>query len=423
MLNIVWLCSLSPSYYNEFVGLSESELKGMHSASWISVLLDEFSKRGNIKLTIISTSSEVSKNLIFTKNGIDFHILKIGKLLPGNKYLKARYNIVIYYLIRIIFLPVNWISILLFNIDKILLFRSFSHRTIKIIKKVKPDLINAHGTEYLYSAPLAYCKTPSVIEIQGFANWVVKTNNLLYWRLQAKVEKYCFRKVNNFIIHTKPMAQPILEENPSARLFYIHYPISNYIFTINNQPKDIDFAFYGRIIKEKGIEDFIEACKLIKLEKPGFKAKILGVINNDSYYNHLMNLIKEYNLKTNIIFEGFIESHIELMKKVSRCKFIVFPTHSDTSPGTIGESSGLGIPCISYNVGGVPDMIHNGINGYMVERGDIKGLAEKAILLLNNPVLIEKMGTEARIFANKHYSVEKIVDGMIDAYHAILNNN
>ena len=80
----------------------------------------------------------------------------------------------------------------------------------------------------------------------------------------------------------------------------------------------------------------------------------------------------------------------------------------------------LGLPIVASNVGGISKQVENGYNGYLVERNDVEDLTKKIKLLMNNPTLRRQMGDNSRIFYEKEFKLEKMVDKTLAVYASIL---
>lgn len=392
-LRIAWICPYPITEFIQIIKEYPVNPQNIHPATWLKTLSKEFNNRNGIELYIISFSSYLRRDIFLKKNGIYYYFL--------DRRLK--------------------------KINKGIILQLIYHyplmRKVKtIIRSIQPDIINLHGTEHDLSNSInQQFSIPIVVEIQGFVNSLIKINNSYYNKLCLKVENNIFKNQKNFIIHTKFMSEIIKNINPNAKFYYTHYPISSYIFKLDNEPITDDIVFWGRIVKEKGVDDFIEAAYLVKKKIPGLKIKIMGLTPKPSYVKHLKKRINQLALNSNINFIGFIPKHIDLIKEVKRSKIVVFPTYADTSPGTIGESQGAGVPVISYKVDGVPDMIENGVNGVLVNKGDIETLSKSIIDLLNNDNKRKLYAKSSKEFALSNYNVKPIVDKMINIYKEVLS--
>jgi glycosyltransferase involved in cell wall biosynthesis len=158
------------------------------------------------------------------------------------------------------------------------------------------------------------------------------------------------------------------------KIIVINNFISDHIFEkYPNKIPEFEMAFVARIVKEKGIFDF-----LAMLEKLNYRYKtlIIGKIPN---YNK--ELLKKFDSKKNIFYVPFDIDYIN--KYLSKTKLLVFPSFREGSPNVVLEALGLGLPVVAYDCKtGLKDLI-NPNNGYLVPTGNVKILKETVEKALN----------------------------------------
>jgi glycosyltransferase involved in cell wall biosynthesis len=106
-------------------------------------------------------------------------------------------------------------------------------------------------------------------------------------------------------------------------------------------------------------------------------------------------------------FLGYVSTtrKIELYRSAA---MILLPSYEESFPYVILEAMAAGKPIISTHIGGIPDVIDEGINGYLIEPGDYKALAQKILLLIGDAPLRERIGRANREKVIRHYSEEMI---------------
>ena len=167
------------------------------------------------------------------------------------------------------------------------------------------------------------------------------------------------------------------------------------------------YLFVGRISEEKGVKTLIDAA--VKINSG--KLKIAGD-------GPLLEEMKQYAASrdhNNVIeFLGH-KSRDEVTELYNKCKFLVVPSEwYETSGLIIFEAFSFGKPVIASNIGGITELVKDGVRGLFFRMGDSDDLAVKIQYLLDNPDLVSVMGKNARIFAEQelgpkiHY--EKIME-------------
>lgn len=148
-----------------------------------------------------------------------------------------------------------------------------------------------------------------------------------------------------------------------------------------------------RLIGLKGIQHAIRSIS--KLVKDGYLIKYL-IIGNGVYKKDLEMLANELSLKGNVIFLGSIENS-QLPRYYSLADIALFPSIADEAFGiSIAEAMACGVPVISTNIGGIPEVITDGETGILVRPSDPEGIAEKITFLLSDVNLRKEMGKKAR---------------------------
>lgn len=183
-----------------------------------------------------------------------------------------------------------------------------------------------------------------------------------------------------------------LENYPYQPLPSIHIPIN--------------FIFIARLIKEKGIHDFIAAAKLVKEKYPESTFTVLGAIDtanpgglSQSQLNGLVEAdIINYPGQVNNVPEWIAQSHV----------FVLPSYYREGVPRSTQEAMAIGRPIITTDVPGCRETVVDGVNGFLVEKWNPKALAEKMIYFIENPEQIEKMGLESYKIAQEKFDADKV---------------
>ena len=83
------------------------------------------------------------------------------------------------------------------------------------------------------------------------------------------------------------------------------------------------------------------------------------------------------------------------------------------------EAMGCGLSVVSSHVGGIPQLVEHGKNGFLCQPGDAEAFAEAIVQLLENPELRENMGTAGREFVKAEYSLQKDIDCVSQIYESL----
>lgn len=171
--------------------------------------------------------------------------------------------------------------------------------------------------------------------------------------------------------------------------------------------------FLGLLGKNKGIYDLLECIWDHKVE---FQGKLKLYIGGNGEIEHVKQLIKEYGIADIVIFEGWVsgDKKIELLNKSDA---YILPSYKEGLPISILEAMSYGMPIISTPVGGIPEIVSNGENGYLVEPGNKEYIYKAIISLLNDSDLRNRMGSVSLSRVGEHLPeyVEKQLETLYDS--------
>jgi glycosyltransferase involved in cell wall biosynthesis len=161
--------------------------------------------------------------------------------------------------------------------------------------------------------------------------------------------------------------------------------------------KESDLVFVGNLtdksqIKNKGIKFLYEAIKILR-ENNNLNLKVLVIGYTNMY---LLKKTIAPDIETYFNFYGFSENYNTLKSKIQKSKIFVLPSVSEGMPNSLMEAMALEMPCIASNVGGVPELIENNVDGLIFEPKNPKKFADLIRLLLEDENLQKKLGINAR---------------------------
>lgn len=394
-LRVVWVCH----FMNDFIKKKLKLPQQMQEyAPWITLGLNEIRSRTDVELHVIAPFYGISASRTFSEDNIHYYCLRIG--VP--------------------FRNTNWPSV--FRFDQWTNYYFFNVRVKKIVDKINPDIINLHGAENAYysSSVLKLKKYPVLVTIQGFLSLNIFNNDsnpVVKKRLQ--IEHRILKEMKNFGVEANFIKPYIQSLNPDAKVFFYHYPYAH-VNAPSSVLKEYDLVFFANLVKAKGIEDLLAAILILKGKKPDISLIIMGK-GDEAYIEKLKNYIKDHDLGHNIVFKGFISSQKDMLEEVAKARITVLPTYNDTIPGTIVESMHLGIPVITYNAGGTPDINIGDERIILVEKGNIDRLAHEIAELLSDVNRQKNLAVKALKYASAEFDNKNSIDRMISTYREIIS--
>jgi len=237
----------------------------------------------------------------------------------------------------------------------------------------------------------------------------------LYFNSCSNTEKYLIKLVLNLpdkVILLSKKAQILAETIiPSPKLAIIPSNVNITSFTNNlTKRKSLEdgivrILFVGGADPfRKGIYDVINSIALVAKENLNIKF----IFSGGKSIQSLANYWEDLGLSDYIEYIGWIpeESKVDLYHQVD---ILVLPSYNEGLPYVIIEALASGLPIVASTIGGIPEVILNGENGYLIEPGDTNTLAKYIALLVKDKALRESIRLKNISRAEQNYSSEKLI--------------
>ena len=139
--------------------------------------------------------------------------------------------------------------------------------------------------------------------------------------------------------------------------------------------------------------------------------------------DNIVKFIKDNNLEKQVELLGFVEPK-NIRDYIKKCSFVVVPSiWYENCPYSILETLEIGKPVIGSNIGGIPELIEDGKNGYLYTYNNYEELVDKIKKLYKNDVLIEKMSNESRKKYLHNFSSDIYYSKIMELYHSVKKEN
>jgi glycosyltransferase involved in cell wall biosynthesis len=183
----------------------------------------------------------------------------------------------------------------------------------------------------------------------------------------VSAELYNFKRLNleknvdTFISPSNFLKDKYIEMGFKGNIEYIPNFIDTSYYTKKNIPLTDNYLFVGRLSYEKGIKVLIKAFKNNKYN--------LDIVGDGPMMNELKDYVKKHNFDKRINFYGHLSTD-KVLEKVESCKALILPSQTyENAPISILEALSLGKVVLGSNLGGIPEMIDEGKNGYLFKAG------------------------------------------------------
>jgi glycosyltransferase involved in cell wall biosynthesis len=320
------------------------------------------------------------------------------------------------------------------------------HKLAKLIEDTKPDFAHVHSiyhhlspsvlhTLKKYNLPVLLTLhdykmvCPNYIFLDGERNVCEECQGKRFWKATSKK---CFRNsyaasalvsaeaywnkwkksyLNNVDVFMSPsqfLGDKILQYGfQSKPVITQPYTLDLSTYEPCYEPSDY-FVFMGRLTHEKGVHFLLDAAKNIQ-------GADLYVLGTGPIEDELRQRVKNENL-TNVKMLGY-KSGDELREIVRRAKFTVITSEwHDNSPLVIYESLSLGNPIVGARMGGIPELIEEGVDGFVYDRGDLDAFVKHVNFLIQHPEKNIEMGKAARAKSERLYGFEEHYKKLMQLY-------
>jgi len=195
---------------------------------------------------------------------------------------------------------------------------------------------------------------------------------------------------------------------------------------IYRKPRDIssnstNILYAGFLTENKGVHILLEAFARFreKYHTPDIKLHLAG----DGYFRpKLEEICQQLKITENVIFYGFIGDKEKLKQLFREADMFVLPSKSEGIPKVLLEAMAYGVPILTTNVGGIPEMITHNENGILIPPRSSKDIARSVVNLVEDDQLRKELGVNARKTVEKKFSWKIAALRTKEYYERVLEN-
>jgi colanic acid/amylovoran biosynthesis glycosyltransferase len=293
---------------------------------------------------------------------------------------------------------------------------------LRLLKKRKIDVVLAqYGIGGVYMLPICQkSKCPLVVHFHGY--------DASYKPILDYYEKEyqkLFKDASAIIAVSKKMTDMLVDLGCNRnKIFLAACAPHNSFLELTPRYESKIFLAVGRFVDKKAPYLTILAFKEVLKEVPD---TTLVMVGDGVLMNTCKNIAKGYNLENAISFVGILDRHQIQAYMSSALAFVQHSKVTDKgdsegTPVAILEAQAAGLPVISTFHAGIPDIVIDGETGYLVEEGDILGMAQAMIKLLKNRELVKTMGAKAKERIKNHFTMQLYTNKLKEALSYGINS-
>lgn len=293
------------------------------------------------------------------------------------------------------------------------------------IKQLKPDLVFSYFAKPVIFGTLAakIAKVPKIIGmLEGLGyTFTDQPNGLssktkLIKAIQVFLYKLALPKLDQLILlnhddKTDLLINNDIEVKETYILGGIGLDLNQYKYSPATKDLPIQFLFIGRLLKEKGIHDFIAAAQIVKEKFPQTIFTVLGGIDEANLGALTQGELTQYIDQNVIDYPGHVEN---IAERIKQSHVFVLPSYREGVPRSTQEAMAIGRPVITTDVPGCRDTVIDGVNGFLVPKWNPQALAEKMIYFIEHPEQVRMMGDQSHKIAIEKFDAEKVNQRLLE---------
>lgn len=282
----------------------------------------------------------------------------------------------------------------------------------RFMKEEKPDSVFAYHAKTIFYGSIAarlrrikefyvlIAGLGSVLRGRGFKNSIIKAIMRTQYRIACSVSKRIFFQNHDdeaeFVNHglVRPEKTVIINGSGVNLDKFKPAPI----------PENPAFLYVGRLIRDKGVMEYLRACREIKRKHPDVRCLLVGPYDSNPSAITPEEL-KPYTDDNTVAYFG---EQSDVRPYMAQCSAYVLPSYHEGTPKTVLEAMAMGRPVITSNAPGCRETVTDGVNGFLVDVKDVDGLVAKMEILIAQRELCNTMGESSLALAREKYDVKKV---------------
>jgi len=267
------------------------------------------------------------------------------------------------------------------------------------------------------------CRLPYILRFGGKGYRQLQNNGLI-WKL---IVYLALSKALGGIVLGQTMRHDVNMFIPDERLVYvpngIAFKASKHFTT---KKKCVQILYLSNLVPSKGPMEFLKAANIVLRKHQNVYFIVAGADSTQSFTQQLGSYIISNKLDEHIQMLGLVTGK-EKERLMASSDIFVFPSYFKYEVfGTVNiEAMSFGLPIISSNEGAIPEIVKDGVNGFIVDPKSPEDIAYKIGILIENPDLRQKMGMNGREIFRSKFTLEAFsenLDGAIMYFEEILKN-
>ncbi len=306
-------------------------------------------------------------------------------------------------------------------------------KLLVILRKRRYDIVNTHTTKSgilgriaakVAGIPIIICRLHGTA-IDTFSNYSLNCALMFFERLISQYtdafisvsrllsEQYIRRGIgsmkNHYIVYTGIKLDKFFNARNKMNR-------EDLIKEINIEPRSFIMGMIGRLEKAKGHKYLLDALTILKEKRKNINL-ILLIVGEGEEKENLVKYSINIGLEKNVIFTGY---RTDIEKIMGMMDIFILSSLREGLPRVLVQAAAVGLPSVAFNVDGVPEIVKDGINGFLVEPKNVNELAEKIVKYIDDRDLIKSHGRNGQNFVKGKWSIEEMVSRVDNIYKELI---
>ena len=267
----------------------------------------------------------------------------------------------------------------------------------------------------LFILPAFALRVPVIVHLHGggFRQFYTKQSP----RPVRRLIRYVFEHAARVIVLGEGWKAWLAPVFPQARVVCIYNPVFLPDLPAFEARESSTLLFLGRLGAKKGELDLIDAMVRIRESFPTARLYMGG----DGDVEGARRRAAARGVAGQVELPGWVRG-AEKQALLEKATVYVLPSYYEGLPMSVLEAMSAGLPVVSTPVGGIPEAVADGVEGYLVQPGDIDGLSERLAQLLGDAGLRRRMGEAGRMKVERLFSTDVVIPQFEAVYAELLGN-
>lgn len=355
-----------------------------------------------------------------------FYYGDVYQKIPANKFRRfiKGLNLIIKNIHRKPMALLKSLNIFKFGREALSLFTLYS--IIPFLDKDKYDIVHCHfgpnGNLGALLKETGVFKGKLITAFHGYdmTQYIEKNGENVY--------NHLFKKGDLFLPISKRWKDKLIKIGCDREKIIVHrmgINIKKFLFHPRKHGKDgkINLLTIARLVEKKGVQYGIQAVAQVLKRYPWIEYRIIG---DGPLKTDLENLIKELNIGSNVKLLGW-KQHEEIVTLMEESDILLAPSVTSKNgdqegiPVVIMEALAQGLPVISTYHSGIPELVEDGVSGFLVPEHHVDSLANRLAYLIDHPEIWPEMGKAGRKHVEEYFNIDKLNDQLVKIYQQLLN--